>query len=441
MRIKSLTLENFKCFKKLDRLEFAKLTLLTGANSSGKSSILHSLLGALQTDNFPFYYSTFGRYVNMGDYKEVIFKHGDKLPMHIGLEFGDEKVELKIDARYDLNIRNKLPKLKFLSLHHETFSAEVARRTQYGYELHYRKLKKSEDSAQITKVIKSISRAFDDLPRRAKQKLSHKNWLKDYKTVRMKADSLEKLYYAIAKKGSIIFTNNVNYGSSLTTMINNNLNYISSFRIRPLRTYYLSKKDLKITWLGENWVDQMVEWEASKEPQFKKLKKVLNQLELCQELKTKILRGGRYEVLIKTLKKGVLSSLSDVGFGISQFLPIIVADLQLGKNSTLLVAQPEIHLHPPSQALYGNYLADQVQRENKNYIIETHSEYLLNRIRLLVTQGKIDNKNLRIYFFVNKNEGAKTYPIEFTKEGKILGAPKEFFDTYSTDILNIALNI
>jgi len=65
MRINKVSIENFKCFKGVD-IELGKLTLLTGANSSGKSSILYSILGVLQSGEFPFQFSPNGKYVNMG---------------------------------------------------------------------------------------------------------------------------------------------------------------------------------------------------------------------------------------------------------------------------------------------------------------------------------------------------------------------------------------
>src|SRR5690606_25545383 len=156
----------------------------------------------------------------------------------------------------------------------------------------------------------------------------------------------------------------------------------SSFRLFPERTYYeTSKFALKVGKFGENYEDQIISWETSKHPNYKKLCGILKELGLLAEIKSKRLAGGRYEILVKNKKDGMWSSITDVGFGISQFLPIIVADLQLGKNSTLFVAQPEIHLHPKIQAQFADYIINRVKEENKFYIIETHSEYLINRLR------------------------------------------------------------
>ena len=71
MKIEQLTIENFKCFKTEKTFDFGRITVLTGANSSGKSSIIQAILAAWQTDNFPANYSLNGDFVNLGDFTEI----------------------------------------------------------------------------------------------------------------------------------------------------------------------------------------------------------------------------------------------------------------------------------------------------------------------------------------------------------------------------------
>jgi predicted ATPase len=105
------------------------------------------------------------------------------------------------------------------------------------------------------------------------------------------------------------------------------------------------------------------------------------------------------------------------------------------------MCQPEIHLHPSIQANLGDYLVKQVNEKKKQYIVETHSEYLLNRIRLLIVKGEIEPEDVAVYYFENSvKEGSVTHRIEFTKDGQILNAPRGFFETYMIDTMDIALN-
>jgi predicted ATPase len=106
----------------------------------------------------------------------------------------------------------------------------------------------------------------------------------------------------------------------------------------------------------------------------------------------------------------------------------------------LFVAQPEIHLHPSVQAEFGNYMVNQINQAKKNYIIETHSEYLLNRIRLAIVKGEIPKDDVKVYYLQNDGEETHTHRLEFTTDGRIMNAPEDFFKTYQMDVLNIAMN-
>jgi hypothetical protein len=86
---------------------------------------------------------------------------------------------------------------------------------------------------------------------------------------------------------------------------------------------------------------------------------------------------GRFEFNIK-----------DVGYGVSQALPILVDTILAARNSTLLLQQPEVHLHPRAQAELGSFLAAQASQKEKKFTIETHSDYLIDRIRMDVRDKK-----------------------------------------------------
>ncbi|CAN5244475.1 hypothetical protein BH09BAC4_BH09BAC4_49680 [soil metagenome] len=185
---------------------------------------------------------------------------------------------------------------------------------------------------------------------------------------------------------------------------------------------------------------QHIYWEELQPQKLKELLKTTKQLQLFEDIKAVNFKGGRFELSVRTHKKGKRAALTDVGFGISQFLPIIVADLQLSDNSCLAISQPEIHLHPKIQATFGNYLANQIKRTEKQYIVETHSEYLLNRIRLLLVTGELKPEDVRVLYFENDGVKSTVHDVEFATDGQIKGAPQGFFDTYGIDVMNIAMS-
>jgi len=97
-------------------------------------------------------------------------------------------------------------------------------------------------------------------------------------------------------------------------------------------------------------------------------------------------------------------------------------------------------LHPSIQASFADYLIEQIKSTNKTYIIETHSEYLLNRIRLAIVKGDIPENDIKSYYFRNNGEEVESFKLLFTPDGQIKNAPDDFFTTYMIDVMDIAIN-
>lgn len=125
MKINKLSLENFKCFKSLD-IEFGKIILLTGANSSGKSSIIYSILGAIQSGEFPFQFSPNGKYIEMGDFQEISFKHDKNKIIKIGLELTNTN-RFNVDTFWEIDKMRKLPSLKIIESRSSFYEINIER--------------------------------------------------------------------------------------------------------------------------------------------------------------------------------------------------------------------------------------------------------------------------------------------------------------------------
>ena len=107
MLINALSLKNFKCFEELD-VKFAPITLLTGANSSGKSSLINAILAIMQTEQFPFYLSPNGKYVNMGSFEEMVYRNADRGRFDIFIDVNND--DRAFDTIWYSNNINGLPK-------------------------------------------------------------------------------------------------------------------------------------------------------------------------------------------------------------------------------------------------------------------------------------------------------------------------------------------
>jgi AAA ATPase domain/Protein of unknown function (DUF3696) len=122
-------------------------------------------------------------------------------------------------------------------------------------------------------------------------------------------------------------------------------------------------------------------------------------------------------------------SLADVGFGISQVLPIIVQSM-LSRKSTLLIEQPEIHIHPRLQAELGSLLAECIKSPfNNEFIIETHSEHLMLRLQKLIRKGELKPDDVSVIYVDRGAEGSKCLHLRLDEEGDFIDEwPDGFFE-------------
>ena len=122
----------------------------------------------------------------------------------------------------------------------------------------------------------------------------------------------------------------------------------------------------------------------------------------------------------------------NVGFGISYVLPIVVSGLIAEEGSILIVENPEAHLHPYGQSKIGYFLA-MVAASGVQVIVETHSEHVINGMRLASAKDVIDTKNIQINFFKKEDDELKIIPISVTDSSDLSKYPKGFFDQSQRD--------
>ena len=159
---------------------------------------------------------------------------------------------------------------------------------------------------------------------------------------------------------------------------------------------------------------------------------------LFQEINVKQLgdtESGPFQLEVK--RKGRKNgNLIDVGFGVNQVLPI-VAGLQSENGPDLvLLQQPEVHLHPSAQAALGNLFCDYAAT-GKCLIAETHSEYIVDRVRILVRKNEFDHNKVSIIFFEPNDDEVTMHNMTLDKFGNLNGAPEGYRDFFlkETDCL------
>jgi hypothetical protein len=134
------------------------------------------------------------------------------------------------------------------------------------------------------------------------------------------------------------------------------------------------------------------------------------------------------EVRVKPRERGRAATLADVGYGVSQVLPLILQDAQFADRN-LLVYQPEVHLHPLAQSRLADVFVASVKRGNRAYI-ETHSEHLVLRLQALIAGGEIEPERVRVFCVEHDGKKSNVHPMLFDERGVPLTPwPKGFLDT------------
>jgi hypothetical protein len=138
--------------------------------------------------------------------------------------------------------------------------------------------------------------------------------------------------------------------------------------------------------------------------------------------------GSEYVVFrLKKTRSSAEVLLPDVGFGVSQVLPVLVLCYYAAEGSTLIIEQPELHLHPAAQSELADVLIDIVKHRGMQVIVESHSEHLLRRLQRRIAEEQFAAGDAALYFCEMDNGASKITPLEINDEGFIRNWPKDFF--------------
>ena len=148
--------------------------------------------------------------------------------------------------------------------------------------------------------------------------------------------------------------------------------------------------------------------------------------------------GDPFQLQVK-VRSGQLRNIMDVGYGVSQSLPIVVdvlaAEEEIGQRNgsycTFLMQQPEVHLHPRAQAELASFFVDSYIKRNNRFMIETHSDAIIDRIRISVRTGLLEAEDVSIlYFEPQETDGVKVHNISLDMYGNLEDAPAGYRDFF-----------
>src|SRR5690606_17010608 len=126
-----------------------------------------------------------------------------------------------------------------------------------------------------------------------------------------------------------------------------------------------------------------------------------------------------YEVRVRLAGGAPWVLITDVGFGVSQILPVLVLCFYAPEGSTLILEQPEIHLHPRIQAGLADVFIDAIKRRGVQIILESHSEHLLRRLQRRIAEEQIAADDVALYFIEMKRGQSVLRPLDVDMFGNI----------------------
>ena len=497
--IKTITLENFKAFKKLDNLNIKPITILCGTNSCGKSSILQSILflkQTLESKNSHQIASLNGRLARFGIIDNVIFekrtnknvvlKYSFEISYNTDLVMFEGKNKRSINWIIDKINRSikregiiKERDLNSLNLEYSISLGKVKESESVKYEnlivkqfiiKIYVKTKNNEKKLFTEASINYNSRNkkytlkyednFVDIISRSVNRDT--NNLKEPKYIEVDFSNLFPTFFN-KNESDIIDDSKIRtrfaWMNDALRSIFSTYSYIGPLREEPARRYIYEDEVIEIGNEGENAayifstennkkIQPFYFYDYDDKKDFRKIrnatlkKGVIKWLELMDI--TNLNDERKNEIIYLTLNsnssKKTNVNIADVGFGVSQIFPIIVEGLRMNVGNTLLLEQPEIHLHPKLQMQMADYFIS-LALSGKNVIVETHSDHIINRlIRRIVEDNSHNLKDLvEIYFIESSKEGSTVKPIEIDETRGIRNWPNGFFDQVAEEQKNTIL--
>jgi predicted ATPase len=437
--------ENFKAWEKLD-IQLGRVTGLFGTNSSGKSSLLQFLLMLKQTKNATDRGLTldFGgpnnQLVNLGGYRDVIHGHdltkelkwditwslqnkttiSDPAKKRTHVLATDSKLSTKSIAR----IHGNLLISDFLEYHFGGFGFSISPKKSGSTEFQLNAIPPIDSDFRF---IRNKQRAWA-LPGPIKTHLF---------------PDQAKTYFQNAEFLSLF---EAEYESMMDSIY-----YLGPLREYPKREYpWSGTSPMDVGLRGERTIEAILSATARNEKRNLRYKSPhksfeemiaywLKELKLIHEFKIAEIGSGAnlYRAVVKRDANSSDALLTDVGFGVSQVLPALVLLYYVPEGSTVLMEQPEIHLHPSVQSGLADVILTVAKTRNLQVIIESHSEHLLRRLQRRVAENTYSSKELKLYFCDSVGGKSKLTDLDMDLFGEIKNWPPEFFGDEVYEIAQI----
>jgi predicted ATPase len=395
-RITGLSVRGFKSISDRISIDVRRLTVLAGANSSGKSSIIQPLLLLKQTLDAPF---DPGALRISGP--NVVFTSAEQFLSKIAGIGQAGKFEIEVELMRDHRVgftfaRDPKEIVKIELMTYDSNNEKRRRRLRPG--MTNEQIDREFADDKEFQSFRSIFRAKEE-EQQPEVKLVRSRFFLQLELAAPRMS--ERFGLALSPAGAL-------------PRCVGNIIHVPGLRGNPERTYRTSAVGVEFPGLFNDYVASIVHsWKSKRDERLNRLGVYLKKLGLTWKVDTRQVDDTRVEVRVGRLPQGSrggardMVSIADVGFGVSQILPVVVSLLAAAKGQMVYIEQPEIHLHPRAQVELAGILADAVN-QGVRVIVETHSSLLILSLQTLVAERVIDARDVILHWFTRRPDDGAT---------------------------------
>lgn len=439
--ITQFEVENFKAFADKQTLKFAPITLIYGPNSSGKSSVIQSLMMLKQTmlsKDKNNELVTSSESINLGTFESLVHKQDIKKKMSFSIQYNSNHAadEYIFKHSYPMifgNTDKRQVDFKYRQVNKMSFldDYKFSCKDNAGEKVTFHLNNPITSSEGITFRLNNPESLRKELSRRLKLKSDDaKGWnaLETNLYEQFKISSNLNLPTSVSEAGTALsqYTDKI---IDDVKYVFTDLRYLGPLRSSPKKFY---SSEIGSFQKGQGKHNLGLEIESGGAGVKAKINDFLKSFNIPYTIDVKNLgdvnTGPLISLQLTDLRNGVTITPKDVGFGIGQVLPIIL-DAVVSESKHICVEQPEIHLHPRLQANLADLFIDSVETGKNQWIIETHSEALMLRIQRRIREGKIPKEMVSVLYVDVGESGAQVTELGLDNEGDFTSHwPNGFFE-------------
>lgn len=422
---KTLYVDNYRGFDKTF-IPLTDVNFLVGENSTGKTSIL-KLLKLISSEEFWRNMDFNIDDVQLGYFHEIVNQFSEnKKSFSIGMEdFKYHSQEANNYTLMEFTNKNNVPHLHKLVITLNDYTILI----KYNKATASYKIWKNESTKGYTEWIASIPESDKGLTYTGKIIIPSYHW--------HRAGIIQYTIFQITEK---LPKQKSKANKYFPFWYTRDIIWLAPIRAKPQRIYDSFKQSFSSE--GEHApviLRNIMSNKKDSENIIAAIEKFGKSSSLFDKIEVKNLdryAGAPFE--IHMLYDDVPVRITNVGYGISQSIPLIV-QLLTTKGSIFSIQQPEVHLHPRAQAAFGELIFENVLSNHNNFIIETHSDYTINRFRYCMHKKKNqETPQTQILFFQRKKNGTTVTALPISRNGQYPDElPKEFGDFFVDEELKM----